>query len=352
MILNILVLVVLTTSVVIVDAWGIAGHRATAAVARSLLTPAARTAINAIVAIPFESHDTNPRRPARNYATFEDLAVWPDDVRRFVPLFRFADRYHALNYDDDPTTHRCGANVSASLPRECDGPNRKLCVVTAIDHFARELAAIIHRSSSPKFLHQQLQQQQDKQVMRPPPPPIEAKYALAFLTHFIGDVHQPLHVSGYKRGGQQMPVEFRNKKSHVSLHGVWDTLAPQLLIARDYDGNELQWHMDLERRALVIVSQQQQQSLCDDGDKDPTECFQQSIHLMGDDVRTSAETWARESEVLVCSVVYTDEIQPGAQTAGAYFDASKEVISDQVAKASVRLAAVLNGIFTTSAHVV
>ena len=46
--------------------------------------------------------------------------------------------------------------------------------------------------------------------------------ALEFLTHFVGDIHQPLHVSyADDRGGNSVEVHFFNEKTN--LHECWDT---------------------------------------------------------------------------------------------------------------------------------
>eukprot|EP00026_Physarum_polycephalum_P010552 Phypoly_transcript_10718.p1 GENE.Phypoly_transcript_10718~~Phypoly_transcript_10718.p1 ORF type:complete len:205 (+),score=28.20 Phypoly_transcript_10718:158-772(+) len=43
-----------------------------------------------------------------------------------------------------------------------------------------------------------------------------------FLVHFVGDVHQPLHVGwGYDLGGNTVKVTFFEKSTE--LHAVWDT---------------------------------------------------------------------------------------------------------------------------------
>jgi hypothetical protein len=41
---------------------------------------------------------------------------------------------------------------------------------------------------------------------------------LRFLVHYVGDVHQPLHLILRERGGNSDPVLF--EKRHFSLHGV------------------------------------------------------------------------------------------------------------------------------------
>lgn len=56
--------------------------------------------------------------------------------------------------------------------------------------------------------------------------------ALAFVIHFLGDLHQPLHIiTNNDRGANCIPVAFFGRQAHVTaagqaspnLHGVWDT---------------------------------------------------------------------------------------------------------------------------------
>ncbi len=50
----------------------------------------------------------------------------------------------------------------------------------------------------------------------------EKKFALKFLVHLVGDLHQPMHVSrAIDKGGNDIEVKFLNRKSN--LHSVWDT---------------------------------------------------------------------------------------------------------------------------------
>lgn len=44
--------------------------------------------------------------------------------------------------------------------------------------------------------------------------------SLRFLVHFLGDVHQPLHLTNRDRGGNSDPVKFEGRR--MNLHGLWD----------------------------------------------------------------------------------------------------------------------------------
>ena len=47
------------------------------------------------------------------------------------------------------------------------------------------------------------------------------KVALKYLVHFVGDVHQPLHLGNRKdRGGGKIRLTYLGK--NVSLHYLWD----------------------------------------------------------------------------------------------------------------------------------
>ncbi|KZS97179.1 phospholipase C/P1 nuclease [Sistotremastrum niveocremeum HHB9708] len=45
--------------------------------------------------------------------------------------------------------------------------------------------------------------------------------ATKFLVHFLGDMHQPLHLTGRDRGGNGMKVRFDGRQTN--LHSVWDS---------------------------------------------------------------------------------------------------------------------------------
>ncbi|MCH2534692.1 MAG: S1/P1 nuclease [Bdellovibrionales bacterium] len=58
--------------------------------------------------------------------------------------------------------------------------------------------------------------------------------ALKFLIHFVGDVHQPLHVgTGHDRGGNEVKIEWFGETTN--LHRVWDDL---LIKMQDYSYTE------------------------------------------------------------------------------------------------------------------
>jgi len=49
-----------------------------------------------------------------------------------------------------------------------------------------------------------------------------ADEALKFLVHFLGDLHQPLHLTNRERGGNSVKVAWDRR--HTNLHSLWDGL--------------------------------------------------------------------------------------------------------------------------------
>lgn len=118
-----------------------------------------------------------------------DVATWADDLRderSERALWRATSKMHFVNFSST-TCHYDPA-------RDCaDGR----CVVGAIEQYASVLG---DRSR----------------------PASERADALRFVTHFIADVHQPLH-AGYRRdaGGNRYQVQWNGRGTN--LHSVWDS---------------------------------------------------------------------------------------------------------------------------------
>ncbi|WP_430460542.1 S1/P1 nuclease [Thalassolituus sp. LLYu03] len=110
---------------------------------------------------------------------FSRGCAWPDEVRN-ERAFEHTKVWHYVNVSRSATS---------VLPGDCPASG---CVVSAIDAMSQRLLA---RSD-------------DWQ-------------ALFFLGHFIGDLHQPLHVSyADDRGGNRTDVRLNGEKTN--LHALWD----------------------------------------------------------------------------------------------------------------------------------
>jgi len=151
--------------------------------------------------------------------------------------------------------------------------------------------------------------------------------ALIFLVHFVGDVHQPLHVGyGYDEGGNLVPVTWFGEQTF--LHPVWD------------DSIIEKWTYDFEDGAKALEEMMQNE----------TELVDHYISV------TNAIDWADESFHYVRSTCYnfTDNGQdyefdlldfedvPALST--RYYDVNLPIVQQRLIAAGVRLATLLNKI--------
>jgi nuclease S1 len=151
--------------------------------------------------------------------------------------------------------------------------------------------------------------------------------ALKFIVHFIGDIHQPLHASDHHdRGGNQVVVTWFGAtnepppfSSPWELHAVWDAG----LI--DHKGQtRAEYVKDLE---TWIATQ----------------------NVTAIEAGTVTD-WVLEAHALAKSTAYQDPqtnsmVQSGAALDQPYYQANIGVVDQQLAKAGVRLAKVLNDTF-------
>lgn len=155
-------------------AWGALGHRVVAQLAQKQLTPTAERQVDRLLAL----------QGAHRLA---DIATWPDDLRDLDPaLFARTAKLHYINFHSGDCVYH--------PPRDCANSE---CVVAAIQKYAAILG--------------------DRAL-----PDAQRAQALAFVVHFVGDVHQPLHAS-YRddKGGNDWQVRWHDRGTN--LHAIWDT---------------------------------------------------------------------------------------------------------------------------------
>ena len=147
-------------------AWGDQGHKVICEIAQRLVKPNTRVEIQKLIS-------TDER-----FNSFSDACTWPDHPRQ-----RASE--HFLN-----------------LPRNSDGlhsetcPGASACVVTAI---GKDLEVLSSNNASQ----------------------VQKLASLKFLGHWVGDIHQPLHVSFEDdRGGNSILV---TGICGTNLHSAWDT---------------------------------------------------------------------------------------------------------------------------------
>lgn len=122
--------------------------------------------------------------PSCPVRSIEDVSTWPDCVRR-LPRFQYLAVMH---YEDAPI---CGTVPKASY---CPAGQ-------CVSDETRKAIAVLKDGRRSKA---------------------ERLQALEEVVHFIGDMHQPLHTADNRdRGGSDDEVEVGDHRTH--LHHVWDT---------------------------------------------------------------------------------------------------------------------------------
>lgn len=162
------------------QAWGFYAHQKTAEIAEANVSPETRAKIRALI-----RSEELLGTPECDLATLQDASVWPDCVRRTRWRWGYTAAWH---YRTAPICEVYNARSN------CAGGN---CVTGQIDRN--------HRILADESLPDQLRLQ-----------------ALAFLVHFAGDVHMPLH-SGDRgdRGGNDREADYGIVPG-LNLHRIWD----------------------------------------------------------------------------------------------------------------------------------
>ncbi|RAJ01684.1 S1/P1 nuclease [Chitinophaga skermanii] len=154
-------------------AWGPIGHRVVAELASRHLTPRAQKAISDLIGTE----------------TLAMIANWPDFIKSDTTgKYKHTNNWH---YVDFP------GHIS------CEEVHKMIADGKASGEAYNQIVALSKTLKDPKA------SKEDK------------VFALTFLVHIIGDVHQPLHVGRDEdQGGNKIAVQWFNTPSN--LHRVWD----------------------------------------------------------------------------------------------------------------------------------
>jgi len=232
--------------------WYGTGHRLVARIAALRLTP-------------------HTRQSVRELLGGEDLAdasLWADQIRG---QRRETGPLHFVNIPLEAVRYS---------PEYCTGGS---CIITAIESDRRILA--------------------DAAGSLP-----ERAEALRFLIHFIGDLHQPLHVSDNgDRGGNERQVVFLGSTSN--LHQVWDG---ELIDATGLDESQYFDHLRQVMDSLDLAALE----------------------------RGTVVDWAMEGHRVAVEHAY--RLPPGEKLGNEYLEANLPLVDRALIAAGVRLAKVLN----------
>jgi len=266
-------------------AWGAEGHRLTADIAYRHLTPSAKAAVDALIAK--DAPHQVEKCPVNSLA---DASVWPDCVRGMPGV----DWMRPLHYNDIP--------LFGPADKAAYCPNSQ-CATEAI----KAALAVLKNKAAPAT---------------------DRALALYQIAHFIGDIHQPLHAADNgDKGGNDLKViylgeaenynPFKKAMDKYNLHFVWDTMLP---------ANAFKNRGRDEIAALA------------------------KAHT-AEWAKGDADAWVSEAHDIAVKFTYGRlpvKLKPGNPPPEAvavdqdYVDASAPIVREQLAKAAVRLAYVLN----------
>ena len=275
-------------------AWGDNGHQIVGVIAYARLTTAVKKKVDALLAA--DNDDLTA-------ADFVSRTTWADKYRdsdRLSTKIRYdaTRRWHFVDIEIANGNIDSACNHHPKLPigfAASAGP-AKDCLIDKIDQFLNELRDV----STAK---------------------LEKILALKFLLHLVGDLHQPLHAADNKdRGGNEVPVLFSDDNTPTNLHFYWDNH----LVARL--GND-------SRSVGELFNQRITKGSADQWSKGtPTD-------------------WAKESFGQAKRVAYDltglqhfidDRGAKGVRLDAAYENRALPIVREQLSKAGIRLATVLN----------
>lgn len=195
-------------------------------------------------------------------------------------------------------------------PDDCAAQGKGGCIITAI---ANQTSLFLDASTAPDV----------------------RKEALKYIIHFIGDLHQPLHIERFARGGNEIHVCFRHTCANNNLHSVWDKFIPHKICSLGASPPPDEEKSAAQKWANKLFSANQKRGVtpaseCHDI-KSPNNC---------------SVAWATEANKLVCSYV----LKPGVDWLESndlsleYYRGAVPIVEAQISKAGARLGGWLNAI--------
>jgi hypothetical protein len=268
-------------------AWGDKGHIIVAHIAYKLLSNDARTEVNKLLG---------------EDETLETVATWPDSlrgsfdhpgIRPETPLWHFVDI--PLNEEYDPI-------------RDCaEAPNGS-CAISALVIFQEVLA----EKKSGYYANSRYE-------------------ALKFLVHFAGDIHQPLHcVDDHNDHGGNLKKVVWIDSTTSNLHSVWDNA----ILSENMNRQNIISETAYAEFLFSTLSSQQKLEAKAFPSTTPTTVRRQVI-----------EDWAKAAHV-IANDAYSDigplDTNHRYKLTTVYYDHHKQQVDDQLKRAGVHLARILN----------
>ncbi|PIA33281.1 hypothetical protein AQUCO_04100005v1 [Aquilegia coerulea] len=264
----------------VIHGWGEDGHLTVCRIAQSRLNDAANSAVKNLL----------PKYAENDLGS---MCSWADRVKF---------RYHwssPLHYIDTPD-NLCSYQYNRDCKDETGEADR--CVAGAVNNYTSQLQS--YPSSSEYNLTE----------------------ALLFLSHFIGDIHQPLHVGFTSdRGGNTIDVHWYTRKQ--VLHHVWDANIIETSEERFHDSNVDEFIDAIQQNITGIWAEQVP-----------------GWETCSRNETTCPDVYASESTKAACAWAYKG-VSEGSTLEDDYFLSRLPVVNLRLAQGGVRLAATLNRIF-------
>jgi len=278
----------------LVSCWGALGHELTGGIAQSLISPQ----------IAF---DVRQLLPSDWKGNLTRSSTWADEVRGAPATkeqYAWSFNLHFVDTMDNPPKS-CGYN------HERDCPNN-FCVVGAIANYTKQLDCGL-------------------------PKPVRSE-ALKFLSHFIGDITQPLHTCARELGGNNNTALFdgvsMTQFGPLNLHAVWDTNILEKRLKTNFGGSFNRYLKYMLSQASGKYRKQWNKW---------NSCLNNNNTGSPDTTLECAKSWAADSDALNCEVVWGDFDADRTQDLGkAYYQKVWPIAEQQLIKAGVRMAAWLN----------
>ena len=295
--------------------WGCGGHQAVAMIAEKHMSAHALAMANQLL----RSQPIDPTLPRFCTGAGSDLmadsATWADDLRRVRPE---ASPWHYIDIPRDAPR--------SALAEFC--PAATGCVTSALAH---QIALLRSDSTDPKLRAD----------------------ALRFVIHFVGDLHQPLHcVSNNDEGGNCVPINFfgnapeeknpQFESYSPNLHAIWD----YAIIVR-IKGKETveQWAASLDQQFSKQDAAWEKAGINVDGWAWETHQLADAVAYAKLPVAIPAEAPMPIKSCADDNHVSTRLLKLDEHVSQAYVDAVAPTIKEQLAKAGLRLAMILNQIW-------
>ncbi|KAD7116654.1 hypothetical protein E3N88_03922 [Mikania micrantha] len=276
-----LLMLLVFVSPITVRGWGVDGHFITCKIAQGRLSQKAVDAVNHLL-------------PDYAEGDLASLCSWPDHVKF---RYHWSSPLHYIDTPDNLCTYQ--------YRRDCKDEDGVMgrCVAGAIRNYTTQLLEYGKQESQYNLTE-----------------------ALLFLSHFMGDIHQPLHV-GFTtdRGGNTIEVHWFTRKA--VLHHVWDDSIIETEEERFYESNVENLINAIETNITNVWADQVQ-----------------TWENCSRNQKTCPNIYATEGIKAACDWAYKG-VTNGSVLEDEYFQSRLPIVNWRLAQGGVRLAANLNRIF-------